>query len=247
MPSLEKVSLNRLDLDNSYKRMIIARARSVSKFVKCNAEMFDILCQFILENKNKANFDKNFNTWADQIRLLNNTLKLDQIEEFINALKYAYEISRNDIEISDFRGKLFEVIVEDIYSKKYQSSRIRPSIFEKGCEVEIKGQKIHYIDINSDVEKKTVDVAGYNLENSEFYEVKVGPSNFKYNVIMYLNMLKSGAIENKISSSILVGCMTMDTRAYLKQNLTKVKIQDKVSYSELEVMGREDIKTMILK
>ncbi|ERI94198.1 hypothetical protein HMPREF1982_01210 [Clostridiales bacterium oral taxon 876 str. F0540] len=244
MPSLGKVSLERKDWDNEYKRMIIARARSVSKFVNRNDELFDILCQFILENKTKDYFNTNFDSWTEEVKLLNKTLKIAEMEAFINALRAAYENSRSDSEISDFRGKLFEVIVEDIYSKKYQSTRTRISIFEKGCEVEINKNKIHYWNEDPNKEKSTVDVAGYNVDNSEFYEVKVGPSNFTHNVIEYLNLLKCVAVEEKISSSIFVGCMTMDTRAYLKQNLTKVKIKDRVDYKGLEIMGREDIKKL---
>lgn len=128
---------------------------------------------------------------------------------------------------------------------EYHESRLRKSIFEKGCEVLIRGREIHYIDEDPDRSKKTVDIAGYNADTSEFYEIKVGPNNFTDNIIKYLNILNLKACDENISKKITVGCMTMDTKANLKQNLNKVRILDKVDYTGLKIMSRDEVKQII--
>lgn len=252
MPSLRTVSLgivslNRKDFDDDYMQKIISRACSIERFIGNNENTFDLLCQFILANKSKADYKANFGSWIEQVQSVNKTFKIDNIESFIDSIKNAFENSEDDNEISDLRGRLFEVILERLYSKKYKDTRLRRSIFNNGCEIEINQQKIHYKDLKLNKSKKTVDIAGYNLDNSEFYEAKVGPGYFDGKVMRYLNLLNSIVLKEQISKNIIVGCMTMETTARLKQNLIKVKRLENIEYAGLKILGREEIKEIILQ
>ncbi|EHI98163.1 hypothetical protein CDLVIII_1470 [Clostridium sp. DL-VIII] len=252
MPSLKEVSLgimslNRKDIDDDYMKKIRSRAYSIEKFIGNNENTFDLLCQFILANKSKADYEKNFESWVEQVHSVNKTFKIDNIESFIDSIKNAFEDSEDDDQISDLRGRLFEVILEKLYSEKYKDTRLKRSIFNNGCEIKIRKKEIHYKNLKVNKSKKTVDIAGYNLDNSEFYEAKVGPGNFDGIVIEYLNLLNSILLKEQISKSILVGCMTMEIKARLKQNLMKVKRLENIDYIGLELLGREEIKRIISK
>ena len=246
MPSLGIVSFNRKDIDNEYMRKIRSRAKSIEQCIDSNADVFDLLCQFILLNKTKDEYLRNFEGWEKQVRLLNETLKISNIDEFLNSVKNAYDES-TEAEISDLRGRLFEVILENIYSEKYKDSRLRRCIYESGCQIVIKNKEIMYSNPKEGTSKKTVDIAGYDMRDGEFYEAKVGPGNFDSLVISYLNFLKQEASDKKICDNIIVGCMTMETRPNLMRNLMRVRLEDKVDFRGLVLIGREDIKNIICK
>lgn len=125
----------------------------------------------------------------------------------------------------------------------------RDSIFDYGCKVIINGVEIEYIDVSGDFNKdrKTIDIAGYNLINSEFYELKVRPDSFKDNVIKYLNILKLEALSNKISENIKVGCVSLESRVSLKKQLKIIKRKYDVEYEGLEIIGKDEIRELISK
>lgn len=244
MPSLGSVSLIDKDWKKQYNQMITARARSVAKYID-DKNKFDIISQFILNNVYLSDFNANYKDWVNEINKLNKTFKMSNIDLLINSVGNAYRACRNQDEISDFRGRLFEVILEQRYKDKYQDTRDRKSIFNTGCIVKIDNKEIIYVDNESGKAKETVDIAGYNLLQSEFYEAKVGPKNFDKIVINYLKMLNDFVREKKISESIAVGCLTMETKASLKQNLRKIKIQHNIDSEDFIQMGRQEIKSII--
>jgi len=244
MPSLGSVNLVEQDWKKPYNQMITARARSVAQYID-DKNKFDIISQFILNNVYLRDFNANYKDWVDEVNRLNKTLKMSNIDLLTKSVGNAYKTCRNQDEISDFRGRLFEVILEQRYNNKYQDTRHRRSIFDKGCIVTIDNKKIIHVDNESGKAKETVDIAGYNLLESEFYEAKVGPKNFDKLVINYLKILNDFARERKISKSITVGCITMETKASLKQNLKKIKIEHNIDSENLILMGRQEIKSII--
>lgn len=218
---LGKVELVRMDWDNDYTRMIDNRARSITRHIKMNGELFDVLCYFVLRFTNKDEYDRFFSEWLRNIKKSNKLVDPKELDVLIDSLKVAYENSRNDREISHLRGRILETIYQDKLSPIYSK---RGSIFDYGCKVIINGVEIKYIDESGDFDRNriTIDMAGYNFTNSEFYELKVRPDNFQDNVINYLNKLKSEALANKISKNIKVGCVCLESRTSLKKQLEVV-------------------------
>lgn len=240
MSYLGNVELEALDKNNGYTRMIENRARNISRYIN-SEEIFDILCIFLLKFRSKEYFESYFEDWLNKTREYALIFDIQNINSFLKEISDAYKKLRTNVEINDFRGKLFEVIMKEKYSPIYCK---RHSIMECGCKVIIDKTEIIYEDIynNSDYNKKTVDIAGYNSKNAEFYEIKVGPKNFKYNIIMYLNKLFDFAGEKKITQNLIIGCATMEKRASLIQNLEAEKTKyDFLNYSNLMIKGREDI------
>lgn len=243
---LGKVEFIRKDFDNSYYRMISRRARSITRHIK-NDDLFDILCHFILNFCDQSEYMRKFSLWMENIKGLyrtNKIIDMGELEGLIDSLKRAYDNSRNDQEISDLRGRILEVIYQDKLSPIYSK---RNSVFDYGCEVIINGLKIIYIDESGDSSRNrtTIDIAGYNIMNSEFYELKVRPNNFKDNVLVYLNTLKQEAVENEISKSIKVGCVSMESKVSLKKQLEIIKRKYNVEYDGLELIGRDEIKQIL--
>ncbi|MBP2032695.1 hypothetical protein J2Z42_001369 [Clostridium algifaecis] len=240
MSCLGNVELQVLDKNNEYTRMIENRARRISKYIN-SEEIFDILCIFLLKFRSKEYFEACFREWLEKTQEYAEIFDIENIESFCEEISDTYNKSRNDEEINDFRGKLFEVIMKEKYAPIYCK---RDSIMECGCKVIIDKTEIIYEDIyhNIDCTKKTVDIAGYNSKDAEFYEIKVGPKNFKYNIILYLNKLFDFASEKKITQNLIIGCATMEKRASLIQSLeTEKKKYDFLNYSNLMIRGREDI------
>lgn len=241
---LGKVELVRTDWSNHYTRMIDNRARSITKHIKMNSELFDILCYFVLRFTNKDEYNKVSSHWIENIKESNKFVNPEELDDLINSLKVAYENSRDDGEISDLRGKILETIYQDKLSPIYSR---RDSIFDYGCKVIIDGVEIKYIDESGDFAKNrmTIDIAGYNLENSEFYELKVRPDNFQDNVIKYLNKLRSEALTNRISENVKVGCVTLELRTSLESQLKIIKRKYDIDYEGLEIIGRSEMRELI--
>ncbi|BAH07319.1 hypothetical protein [Clostridium kluyveri] len=195
----------------------------------------------MLKFRNKEYFKSHFEEWLKSTQEYLEIFDIQGIDDLFDEISDTYDRLRCNDEISDFRGKLFEVIMREKYSTIYCK---RDSIMEYGCKVIIDKKEIIYEDIygNPDYNKKTVDIAGYNFQNAEFYEIKVGPRNFKYNIILYLNKLFDSASKNKISQNLSIGCITMEKRVSLIQNLEAEKKNcDFLNYSNIMIIGREDI------
>lgn len=241
MPSqkLGDVELCILDNDDQYSRMINNKAEKIASLVKNNQELFDILSHFLLKFRNKSYFENRFENWKKSIAILYDETR--GLENLVLKIENIYTSSKDDFEIKDLRGRIFELIMQQIYRNLYGNNST--SIFSYGCEVVIRGNSVKYIDECSYKNRKTVDIAGYSKFNSEFYELKVGPKYFDYSVISYLNLLYNESIREKISTNLKVGCMTMESKEKLIQNLQIQKVNNQeLSYDNLVLFGRDEIK-----
>ena len=241
---LGKVELVRTDWDDNYTRMIDNRARSITKHIKINSGLFDVLCDFVLIFTNKDEYNRIFPQWLENVKRSNKVVELEGLDALIDSLKVAYKNSRDDKEVSDLRGRILEAVYQDKLSPIYSK---RDSIFDCGCKVIIDGVEIKYIDKSGDFDRNrsTIDIAGYNFISSEFYELKVRPASFQDNVIIYLNKLKSQALASKISENIVVGCVSLEPNTSLKNQLKIIKRKYNVEYEGLEIIGKDEIKKLI--
>lgn len=244
LSKLDKVKLDRKDWDDHYNRMIDNRARSITKYIKDNGELFGVLCDFVLKFTSRHEYDRTFSQWSKGIKKSNKVIKPEDLDTLIISLKDAYDKSRDDKEISDLRGRILETIYRDKLSPIYSR---RNSIFGYGCMVIIDGVKIQYIDKSGDFNRNvtTIDIAGYNHENSEFYELKVRPKNFRDYSIKYLNKLKKEALANRISDIIKVGCVSLESKTSMRNQLEIVKRKYNVDYEGLEIMGKDEVRKLI--
>lgn len=241
---LGKVKLIRTDRNDDYTRVIDSRARGITGCIKRNVQLFDVLCDFVLKFTDKNEYNRSFSRWLKDVRKSNRVVKQEDLEVLINTLKTAYKNSRDDREISDLRGRILETIYQDGLSPIYSG---RDSIFDYGCKVIINEVEIKYIDGtgNLDRNRSTIDIAGYNFINSEFYELKVRPAGFQDNIIIYLNKLKSKAFANGISENITVGCVSLEPKTSLKNQLKIIKNKYNVDHEGLKIIGKDEIRELI--
>lgn len=241
---LGKVELIRTDRNDDYTRTIDSRARDITKCIKMNNQLFDVLCDFVLKFTDKNEYNRSFSQWLKDVRKSNRAVKQGDLEILINTLKAAYKNSKDDREISDLRGRILETIYQNELSPIYSK---RDSIFDYGCKVIINEVEIKYIDGTGDFDRNrsTIDIAGYNLKKSEFYELKVRPAGFQDNIIIYLNKLKSKAFSNEISENIIVGCVSLEPKTSLKNQLKIIKNKYNVDYEGLKIVGKDEIRELI--
>lgn len=212
------------------------RAKGIAMIVNDDPRLIEVLAKFLLTFIDKIDFNKRYKAWKKRLTAIGELYSESNLDDLIDKLYDSYDKVRG-YHIDKFRGLIFEYIMENHYKNIYVD-------FSKGCKVIINGIHIKYIcEENEKDDRGTIDIAGYSSYESEFYEVKVGPSGFKENVIIYLNMLNDAARKNKISGKITVGCMSLEVKSKLILKLNETN----EDYSGLGVFGRDEIKEILLK
>lgn len=230
MEDKRKIKFEVLDFLPGDMNYFKKKAIGIAKFVSKEPKLIQVLSEFLLLFIDKIDFDTRFKKWKKELKLIEEYYDKANLDKLVEQLYEAFS-KTSDIHIDKLRGLIFEYLIENHYKTIY-------SLFSHGCKVTIDGIVIEYI-CSEDIEKNrnTVDVAGYSVEKSEFYEVKVGPDGFKDNVIKYLNLLNKIANEKNISKEIMVGCMTLETKEKLNIKLKGLK----EDCSQLKIYGRNEL------
>lgn len=215
------------------------KAINIACIVYNNPKLLNVLKEFLLSFINNIDFDIRYKKWKNQLpelQLLHGQAVLD---DFLNELYSSFK-SIKPYHIDKFRGLIFENLLEIHYKNLYSKDCDRTCF---GCMVIINGKDIVYnCKENPTNNRKTVDIVGYNIKNSKFYELKVGPKGFDSHVINYLNILENELDRNKVSENIIVGCMTLELKSTLKMILKS----NKVNFNKLELNGFKEIQNMLM-
>jgi hypothetical protein len=191
----------------------------------------------LLNFTTKIDFDKKFKQWKINSVSFKRLYGDKEIDNFLQLLYDAYIIVKPE-HLDKFRGLVFEMLMEAYYKNIYNKPKVDK--FCCGCKVIINGNDVLYECGEDEANNRsTVDIAGYNTEDSKFYELKVGPAGFEENTINYLNNLHTEAITHKISKSIVVGCMTLKPKSALKIKLKSI------NHEALELNGIREIKNLL--
>lgn len=170
------------------------------------------------------------------------------INEFEETLRDAYNVkskypSDSDDVIQDklgkIRGVILELLIESFVKPRYEATRIKPHIlFCTGCKVELNDKEL----ITSD--RISVDIAGWDGNNGEFYETKVGPQNFDEDVLSLLSLIKNELDKQKINS--VVGCVTMATKDKLIWSIGDIKSKVDIKLNDdIKIYGKYELAQLI--
>lgn len=215
------------------------KARKIAHIVYNNPELLNLLSEFLLTFIDNIDFDSRYKKWKKELPEFHLLYGQEVLDNFLDELYSSFKSIKSH-HLDKFRGIIFEYLLEIYYKSLYKGDRNKICF---GCIVKINGENIIYnCDEDTSKNRKTVDIAAYNIDDSRFYELKVGPQGFDRHVIAYLNILKHELNKNEISKEIIVGCMTLKSKNALKIRLKA----DKLNFSELELNGLKEIKNMLI-
>lgn len=193
-------------------------------------EYFDFIVYFTDTERLK----REFVTWKDKRKkLLFDKTKVEALEEMLQGL-YDTFLSVKDEDMGKFRGLVFEKVMEIHFLEKYSARYTHANKFGTGCQILIDG---YVIKRPSGEPPSTVDIAGYNPNECEFYELKVAPDNFDNCVIEFLRHLYNKSVRNEISKMICVGCMILRPKVALEIHLE----EQEICYDELKLFGKREV------
>lgn len=196
-------------------------------------EVFLDLAIAIINFYKLEKYREEFEGWADIL-----PYKEKSKDRLVEVLKNLYEAVNDNNRLGYLRGAVLERITERLIRLKFS---------EKNCLVEIDCEI--YLDgniIKTDL-KKTVDVAGCNEKNAEFFEAKVHPNRVEFDNVDFLlylnNLLKEEGVVNKIF------CVSFEREKNLRKKIEKIVLNyGTLSDGDEEkflLWGREEIKNEI--
>lgn len=167
------------------------------------------------------------------------------IDEFKKIILNAYDIESHypnesydglQERLSKVRGTILELLMEKIIRPRFEASREFPNrIFAKGCKIIFYGKELTLSN------RVSVDIAGWDGECGEFYEMKVGPKNFDETVLKLLSYIKTELDKKKVNN--IVGCITMVNKNKLETQIESVRQNYGVDIfnNSIKIFGKQEL------
>ena len=182
-----------------------------------------------LANENKIDLEK-FDDFKKLIINYYKRVDTDDLYDSINKEVKKYDKSKfltSQECLNIMRGKIFEIIVENMVKKRYAY----PNCFCSGCMIILNGNEL-----KTD-KRKTVDVVGWTGSFGEFYECKVSPDSLDEDTYEYIYFIEKSFLNENINYCL--ACVTLDTQERLIAKSEFIEQKLGIAGRSIKMIGRE--------